>query len=207
MQLPVLATAGLEHALNALLKLDPGATQKLAKLHGQVVAIDLQGLQLQLYFIADESGQLQVLGQHDGDADTTISGSPFNLIRATSSHEGTAQLFSGEMTITGNTELAHKFSAILGGMDIDWEEQLSRFSGDITAHLVGKTVRNGLAGIHKNAHTLEQNLGEYLTEEARLLPSHLETDDFLSQVDALRDDVERIDARLNLIQQQLERSS
>lgn len=205
--LPELATAGLEQALNALLRLDPGATKQLAKLHGQVVAVVLRGLALELYFIADESGQLQVLGQHEGTADAVISGSPFNLIRATDSQEGSAQLFAGDMSITGNTELAHQFSGILGNLDIDWEEQLSRFTGDIAAHKIGSSARSLHTMVQKNTDTLEANLGEYLTEEARLLPSRLETEDFLNQIDILRDDVERLEARLQLIRQQTGKSS
>jgi len=42
----------------------------------------------------------------------------------------------------------------------------------------------------------EQNLREYLQEEARLLPTRYEAKEFLDAVDALRDDVERLAARV-----------
>ena len=205
--LPELATAGLEQALNALLRLDPGATKQLAKLHGQVVAVVLRGLALELYFVADESGQLQVLGQHEGTADAVISGSPFNLIRATDSQEGSAQLFAGDMSITGNTELAHQFSGILGNLDIDWEEHLSRVTGDIVAHKTGHAIREMAAWWRNNSERAQQNGREYLQEEVNILPEKQEVEAFFSDVESLRDDVARLAARITNLQQKLNKET
>jgi ubiquinone biosynthesis protein UbiJ len=44
------------------------------------------------------------------------------------------------------------------------------------------------------------NLSEYLTEEARLLPHRFEVEDFLGEVDVLRDDCERLAARISLLE-------
>ena len=44
---------------------------------------------------------------------------------------------------------------------------------------------------------MRQNLSEYLQEESRAVPSRHEVDTFRQQVDTLRDDVARFEARLN----------
>jgi len=207
MELPGIVTASLEQTLNALLQLDPGAKVKLARLHGQVVAIELYGVDLMLYLVADETGQLQISSQHEGEADAIISGSLLDLIRATDTHEGSAQLFSGDMKLTGDTDLAHRFSAVLGGLDIDWEEQLSRITGDVAAHQIGRTARKLQSTARDNSKILTGNMGEYLTEEARLLPPKLETEEYLALIDTLRDDTARLEARIQRLQQQIGTSS
>ena len=42
---------------------------------------------------------------------------------------------------------------------------------------------------------MQQNIGEYLQEESRTVPGRHETDTFRDQVNALRDDVARCEAR------------
>jgi ubiquinone biosynthesis protein UbiJ len=44
--------------------------------------------------------------------------------------------------------------------------------------------------------SLAGNVSEYLQEEGRDLPTPTEVDEFLAGVDQLRDDVERLEARL-----------
>ncbi|MGH8632212.1 MAG: hypothetical protein ACREU7_15805, partial [Burkholderiales bacterium] len=46
------------------------------------------------------------------------------------------------------------------------------------------------------ARAAEDNLVEYLTEEKRLLPTRLNAERFMQEVDELRDAVERLDKRL-----------
>jgi len=47
---------------------------------------------------------------------------------------------------------------------------------------------------------LLQNVGEYLQEEGRDLPNKTETEEFLRNVDTLRDDAARFEARLSRLE-------
>jgi ubiquinone biosynthesis protein UbiJ len=68
--------------------------------------------------------------------------------------------------------------------------------GDPAAHQVGAGVRAAGRWGQKVGDTLLQNLREYLQEEARIVPTRYEVDAFLGEVDTLRDDVERLEARI-----------
>jgi ubiquinone biosynthesis protein UbiJ len=46
------------------------------------------------------------------------------------------------------------------------------------------------------ARAANANLAEYLTEERHLLPTRLQAESFMHEVDELRDAVERLDKRL-----------
>ena len=197
-----LSTAGLEAALNAYVGLDPMSRERLATLHGRTVGVEIRGLGLTLFFTADEAGQLQVLGRLDGEPDCWLRGTPLDLLRAGDRTKGADQLFSQRVQIEGDSALAHRFGAILGDIDIDWEEQLSRVSGDVIAHEVGSAARAARDFGQRTGRTVEQNLKEYLQEEARLLPTRYEVREFLDAVDGLRDDVERLAARVERLKRQ-----
>lgn len=196
-----LALEGLEQALNQLIGLDPQAGQQLATLHGRVICIDLAGTGMRLNFVPGHDGRVQILGDTEGEPDCILSGSPLDLMRAGDSAKSARQLFAGHVRIEGDSQTAHRFSEALAGLDIDWEEQLSHLTGDIAAHEIGRGVRAVLREGERIGRSNRENLSEYLTEEARLLPHRYEVEDFISDVDTLRDDCERLAARIALLEQ------
>lgn len=195
-----LALAGIEHAINTVIGLDPAAGKRLGQLHGRVIAIALKGVGLELLFVPGPKGQLQLLGSIEGEPDCRLSGSPLDLMRSGDKRNGPKQLFAGRVTIEGDIELAQRFGDILGGLDIDWEEQLAKLTGDIFAHEVGTLARKATHWGRRSGTMFGLNLAEYLTEEVRLVPQRDELNRFLNDVDQLRDDLARLDARLQRLE-------
>lgn len=198
MSLPSIVLAGLEITLNRYLSLDPETLARLADLTGKVVAVELRGLGVTLY-MAPHGGGIQLLGDYRGTPHTTIRGTLLSLARA-GHGEDRGALFSGDVEIRGDITVGQRFEAILREMDIDWEEQLSRLVGDVAAHQVGNLARDTLAWGAKSVDTLSRDLSEYLQEESRQLPQRDEVDAFLAAVDSLRNDVERLAARVKRLQ-------
>lgn len=196
--LPTAVLAALETACNRALALDPESAARLAGLEGRVVAIDLQGLEQTLYLLPVADG-VRLFGEYEGEPDTVLSGTPFALARMGAGPTGTG-LFSGEVTVRGDTELGQQVRAILAGLEIDWEEHLSRYTGDIVAHQVGNLLR-GLRDWGRQARAdLERDAVDYVQEERRLLPSRAEADAFAEAVTTARDDVERLEARIKRLE-------
>ncbi|MES9906247.1 MAG: SCP2 sterol-binding domain-containing protein [Sedimenticola sp.] len=190
-----LTYASLEEAINRYLALDPNAVEQLRQFHGRVIAFEMVGLGQTLYFIPGPA-RLQLLSRCEGEADCSLSGTPLALFRMGGQRSGADQLFDGTVKISGDSELAHRFGKILADIDIDWEEQLSRYTGDTVAHQVGNLFRGVTHWGGRSLDTLGLNLQEYLQEEQQLLPVKAEVDAFLNDVDTLRDDVERLQARI-----------
>jgi ubiquinone biosynthesis protein UbiJ len=99
--------------------------------------------------------------------------------------------------IQGDTDTGEQFQDILSAVDWDWEEQLSRITGDVLAHQAGKLARKATLFIKNSRSTLQQDISEYLQEEVRLLPARIEVGYFLEEVDQLRADVDRLSARVD----------
>ena len=79
------------------------------------------------------------------------------------------------------------------------EEELSKVTGDVVAHEIGRFSR-GLAGwAGKVAESLGRSTGEYLSEESEALATATEIEEFCTQVDDLSAAVERLEARLHIL--------
>jgi ubiquinone biosynthesis protein UbiJ len=193
--IPDAALAGLETALNRYIALDPEGATRLTPLHGCLIAIELAGFGTRMNLIPGPDG-LQIFGAYEGEPDCLLRGSPLALARMGLAERKEDQLFGGEVQVEGDTRLAQEFGAFIFGLDVDWEEQLSRLVGDPIAHQVGSGMRSIGDWGRQSSNTLTQDLKEYLQEEGRLVPTAYEVQGFLDRVDTLRDDVERLAARI-----------
>lgn len=200
------ALAVLEATINRLLTLDPEGAARLAPLAGRIVAFEFKGFGNRLYFIPG-AGDLQLFADYDAAPDCLLRGTPLALAAMGLSHRKEDALFAGQVEIEGDTALAHRFGAALEGLEIDWEEQLARLTGDPLAHALGQRVRAVGRWGERSADILGQDIKEYLQEEGRLLPSRYELDTFLAAVDRLRDDSERLAARVARLRRRLQPGS
>lgn len=194
--------AALESALELYLRQDPDAARRAGALQGKVIALCITGTGLTLYFLPAADG-VQVLSRYEGPVDTQLSGSPLGFARLALDRREDA-LFQGAVQIDGDTDTGQMFQELLSDADWDWEEQLSRVTGDVLAHRAGELARHARQFFEASRETLFQDSSEYLQEEARLLPTRVEVTYFLGDVDRLRDDVERLQARVQRLIQTLD---
>jgi ubiquinone biosynthesis protein UbiJ len=198
-RLPASLLAGLEAVLNRYLRLDPDAMARMAALQPRSIAIELTPWQLTLYVVPGDNG-VQLRSRLESGPDTVLRGTPLGLAQLGLGGHGGKTLFSGNVSIEGDVETGQAFKAILDEMDIDWEEQLSRLTGDAIAHQLGNTARRAAGALRDGRRTLEQDLGEYLQEELRVLPTRIETENFTADVSRLVMDTDRLAARIRRLQ-------
>jgi len=199
--MPQIITATIETAFNRLLALDPETATQLAEMEGKIICLQLDGLSIKLYLFPS-ADEVMILDDFDGEADTTISGTPIALAKLGMASDKQAEMFAGDVTINGDLKLGRKFNRIFASLDIDWEEQLSKVVGDMAARSFGNLTRSLFSWHDRNQHSMKLNVGEYLQEEVHYLPSKNEIDYFCKQVDTLRDDVSRFEARLQRLEHQ-----
>ena len=186
-----LAETALQAALDAWLAADPDAAARWRALAGRTVALEIEGLGLRL-LLRPEEGRVRVLPAAAAEAEVTVAAAPLALARLAA--EGRAP--EGQVRIVGDAELAARLQTALRGTGIDWEGLAARWVGDTAAHQLSRATRAGAAWAREAAARLARTVAEYLTEEARDLPPRAEVEAFLDAVDRLRDDVERLEARV-----------
>ncbi|MBD3671285.1 MAG: SCP2 sterol-binding domain-containing protein [Gammaproteobacteria bacterium] len=192
--------ATIEGAFNTLIDMDPEAKRRLSTMQGKVIAIRLKEIDLSLYLLPTDRG-VQIYPHYDGEVDTEIVGTPVGLISLGLGN--TDAMFEGDVEIRGDVELGQAIKRLIDKLDIDWEEQLSRVTGDTLAYTLGRMLRSGLQWGQDAIDTLGRDAVEYLQQESRDLPDRKEVDPFLNEVDRLRDDVSRLEARLQRLDRKL----
>ena len=119
------------------------------------------------------------------------------LIKLNSSDNAGASMLESDIVIDGDMRVAEQFSAILKEVDIDWEELISRLLGDIIAHQTGEVVRSGSDWFKQSVEAMKLNTSEYLSEESKVTPAEAELEYYMDQVDDLRSDLDRLEAKVN----------
>ena len=192
---PALLSQWLEPALNQVLALDLDLEQLLQPLSGKVIAIAFNTEQ-PLIYICPASTRIQLLDRYDGVIDTTLTGTPAAFIKIALSRTPASVLSSGEIIMTGDTQTGRQFQALFEQLDLDWEGLLARASGDVIAHKLGQLFRGSQVWLDESLHTFQLNTAEFLQEESRVVPARPEVDHHYQAINRLRDDSERLAARI-----------
>lgn len=184
----------LEAAVNRILSLDPETPLRLKSLAGRSVRVELPEACLTLRACFDGQGisLRPFVPEEQPPVDASVR---LPLAAAVSLLRSRGEQAQG-VEFRGDVAVVHALRRLAGGLEIDWEAQLARLTGDIVAHCVGLAARGLLGWLDHARQTFEANLGEYLTEETRQLPPAAEVATFLDEVDRLRQDADRLEARL-----------
>lgn len=185
--------------INKLLKEHPENQSKLQKLNGRIAVFVIQPMNIKLNCLFTDQG-IDFMESLYAEPNVTIEGSPLAFLAMNFSENKLADIFAGKVKVTGDVDTAQRVQELFAGLDIDWEEQLSRYTGDPLAHHIGKAARKGFGFGKRLLNIFQLNTKEYLQEEIRLLPTRIEVEEFLNQVDRTRSDLDRLDARLRLLE-------
>lgn len=204
--LPTPLAVVFEAALNRYLALDPDSQRQLATLSGKAVAVELTDLGWEWVLLA-ESDSLRVHSSYEGPVAARLCGSSSALLHMSRGAGSRTAFSSGTVEFNGDVELGQRIKALFDNIEIDWEEHLSKLTGDVVAHNIGHAVRRTRAWGTQTLATLVQDFAEYQQQEARNLPAADEVAEFLSAVDTLRDDTARVAQRIARLQQRLQKDS
>jgi ubiquinone biosynthesis accessory factor UbiJ len=185
----------IANLLNRGLPRSPRARELCAQLKGKSLAIEIG--EMARFHVASNGTTLEVT-RGDTPADATLAGGPLSLLAlAGAAPESVVQ--RGAVTISGDAQLAQQFRELAKLLRPDLEEDLSSVLGDVPAHQVGRLARLGAGWTRKAATTTLTNLAEYLGHERQDLVPRNEGEQFLRGVDSVREDVERLEARLEIL--------
>jgi ubiquinone biosynthesis protein UbiJ len=188
-------SATLDNLVNRGLPRSPRARALCAELAGKSLAIEITGV---TRLRVSSNGATLSVSRDAASAEATLSGGPVSLAALLGSAPESL-LQRGAVSISGDAELAQKFRELARVLRPDFEEELALLLGDVPAHQFGRLTRGALAFARRAGRTTLENLSEYLAHERADLVSRSEGEQFLGGVEALREAVDRLEARLTLL--------
>lgn len=196
-RLKPLAGRALETALNRALALDPDTRDALRPLDGQRIALTLDAPALALQIrVADQ--QLQVGPVEGGEPDLAVRSTLGGLLRQlpafANARAGAAP--TGRLRVSGDADLARRLQQLASRFDPDWQQPFVAVFGEVLGVQIAQAVRGGLQQARRGALELAHSAAEFVTEESRDVVPRAELEAFHDDVDGLRDDVERLSARI-----------
>lgn len=191
-----LAGRALESALNRALALDPDTRSQLRGLDGRRVVVRLAAPALAL--------QVQVNGERlevgpvadETEPDLAVRGTLGGLIAQLPFFKRDDAPPVGKLRIEGDADLARRLQKLAQRFDPDWQQPFADVFGDVLGVQIANLLASGLKHARDAGSTLAQNTAEFVTEESRDVLGRDELNAFYDDVDTLRDDVERLAARI-----------
>lgn len=185
--------------INRQVRAKTPARELCRELDGRTFALRVPDTALAMYLTV-ETDHVFLSGEYIDDPDVVATGSLVSLARL-AGPAADDLIRDGVVDIEGDAVVASQFRKLLRYGQPDLEEELSAVIGDVAAHGIGNIVR-GVAGWTREASaTMQQNISEYLQEESRAVPGRHEADEFRENVNSLRDDVARFEARLKKLEE------
>lgn len=199
--LPSIMATMLETAINRVLALDEDTPARLQHLDDRMLQLDLEGVGISLFF-AFTATRVHVSIDSSDEPDTIISGSPFALFAmAVPEGDGGWGGAGSRVNISGDATLARDLERLFSRLDPDWESTLARLFGDVWGHQVAAGIRNGAEQAKEAASKTAEMVSEFLKRDDGTLVKVAEISDFADAVDETREAVERLEAKLTVMQE------
>jgi ubiquinone biosynthesis protein UbiJ len=176
--------------LNRMLGREPWARDKLAPIAGRVVRLEAPPFSLQWAVAADGTF---VAGDHETPAVTiglVLASLPFALLDP--------QAATRDVRLQGDAEFAQALSFVLQNLRPEPEEELSRLVGDAAAVRIVGFVRLSASHWRQLAERMLDNTANYIVTENPMVVGRDEVGAFVQDVARLRDDVARLEKRIDL---------
>lgn len=191
----------IELAINRALEFDPRAQGDLAKLHGKTMTLEIKPLPQKISISPMPYGL--EFSNESGTTDVTLSATIGALVKIGRDGLDDAELESGELEINGDPIVGQRFARILSQLDIDWEGLLAQHIGETPAVLISGGLVKAKEIAQESKSVFSKHISNLLTNEMGVVAAKSDIEPFLDDVDTLRADADRLNARIQRIQKSI----
>jgi ubiquinone biosynthesis protein UbiJ len=184
-----------ELILNQKLKLDDQQGADFNQIDEKVIQLSFTDLE-QTFFIIYQSSQSSLQPETTGNfiVQTHLLGQADSQLQTT-----LLDWISHKTTAKKDDEIGRYFINAIYNIAIDWEEAISKYTGDFIAFKLGNTLRQGQEKIKSSQQKVGKIIEEYLHFEIDLLPTKLQVNSFKKQVQQTATAVEELEKRIQNI--------
>jgi ubiquinone biosynthesis protein UbiJ len=197
-----LALLPVENILNAIVRRDPHIAKKLVAFDSKCIEIvSLRpNFSLSIRFEDDTIKLSAIDTQTLGiQADATITGNAENLFGLLTKKSDQRAMADAAIDISGDATLVQDLHVTIESLDVDWQDYLAPILGDVLSNELGEIQSNARDWSKSTGTSMHRGVRDYLSEEARLVPSELEVDSFSNRLDQLRLSIDRVAAKTELL--------
>jgi len=182
-------TKAFEMTLNTAIQLDDMQGQAFDALDGKVVELWVAPSKTPLFCLINERN-IACQQNLNGEADVTLK-TGMRQLTALAQGEGFETKF-----IRGDEKVGEAFIQAMESLEVDWEEHLSHYTGDLVAFKIGHGVRSMLERKQQSKQYIGETLKEYLQFEIDALPARHQVSHFIEDVEALKNRVDEASERI-----------
>jgi ubiquinone biosynthesis protein UbiJ len=182
-------------SFNRYLDCDPERAQALENINDKILSITIKEANFTLimqvqnarFFEADLSQQI----------DASIIVSMHVLSGKMGGQDQNQLLKDGIIEIQGDSHVASVFNKVMNEIEIDWQDVISKYTGDIVAHQITTGAKSVASVLRRLGDNLRLDVRDYLQDDLQIAVTESEVEHFVEQVDDLRARTDRLEARLN----------
>ena len=195
------AISAIEHAINLALKQDNPSQARLSKLAGQQVFLYIEDFSLILQVHILEVGVMlhrpESLDEVELDPrlDTLVQG-PSSAYRKLLEGDG---FFDGDLRIQGNAQALMTLHKVMENFELDWEGLLADYIGDLPASALARLLRKQWSWSKETATSLQLQLVQHLQTNSQLLPSKVEFNTLVDDIERFGTSLDRAEAKLRIM--------
>lgn len=196
-----------ERLLKTALDMDPVSAIRLQRIGpGRRLLIDCSGPVPLRVWLETADDHLRLMSACEDSAHCTLSGDARALMTLLVGDSSSA-LKSGRLSLTGDTALAQHLQRLMRDLDVDWQDHLAPLLGDVPTWQLQRQGQRAAAHFRRSTDRVHKTIEEFLHEESGWFPAPEEITQFRDHLDQLRLQLDRLEARSNLIRQRLDQSA
>lgn len=192
----------LQELVNHIIREDPQSLADIRKLAGKIASFEITGPGINVFVQFNDHG-VTLMKWINGNPHVMIRARAGTMISMLISRDVNDVKNSPEMEIIGDVLLAQEIQKIFKKINIDWEEEFSRWVGDTAAHKIARIFKRTRRFFQETRKTIELDISEYFHYEKNILPDRDEVEQFVTEVDEIRNDAERIRQRVERLQEKI----
>ncbi len=187
----------LERSINRALALDAVSPEKMQRLAGKIIALEIEDLDQVIHLVPDKDG-VQARQPSEQSPDVAISGRFADYLRGAAATLRNSSQPDSTLRISGDPETLEQLRAVLVSLDL--EEAVSQIVGDTAARKLVTGLRDITGWLNQAGDSIAENIGEVLKEEKLLLATGPRHERFLNDAARLQKSTDRLEERVNRLE-------
>lgn len=187
-----------EQLVNSVIRSDPHVQKQLSQFAGRRIEIAIDHFPLPISVAVETDGvKFRAM---DGSrfaipVDARVKGSASTLSHLLLSTQHEQPLVNSDLQIEGDAQLVQDMFTMTRRLDIQWEDLLSPFAGDIGTQQLSQAISDAENWAKDSQQRMRGSVDDYLKEELRLFPHSSQLEKFQNSVDNLKLKLDRVEAR------------